>query len=90
MSRRLVDGERTHFRDLRAERRQLGAADDLSPSSRHDESRRMDGELVERARQQMPFDEVRRDQRVDAGARRAVSAVRSVVRVDRGIQFVLC
>ena len=49
----------------------------------------MDGELVERAWQQVPFDEVRRDQRVDVSARRRLSAVRRVVRLDLGIQLVL-
>ena len=65
MSRRPVDCERTHFRDLRAEWGQLAAPDDLSPSSRHHESRRVDGELIERAWQEMPFDQVRRNKRVD-------------------------
>src|SRR4029078_1450464 len=62
---RPVDGERSYFRHLWAERCELAAAADLASACGHDEAGRVDGELLDRAWQEMPFDEVRRDQRVD-------------------------
>src|SRR5439155_624210 len=59
-----VDGQRPHLGDVRAERRELGAADDPPCANGDDEAVRVNGELAERPRQQMPFLPVCRDQRV--------------------------
>ena len=70
-----VDGQRAHLGDLRAERRQLGAADDRPAAHRDDESRGVQRELVERPRQQMAFVEVRGDERVQRRRLATASAV---------------
>src|SRR4051812_2396208 len=60
---RAVDGEGSHLGDVRAERRQLGAADNLSRLDGDNEALRMDGELAEGAWQQVPLFEVGLDER---------------------------
>src|SRR5262249_35575742 len=62
-ARRRVHRERSNFGDVRAERRQLRAADDLPRPHGDDELVCADRELAERPRQQMSFVEVRLDQR---------------------------
>ena len=55
-----VDRERPHFGDVSAERRELGAADDLARLDRDHEPVRVDGQLAERPRQQVALFQVRR------------------------------
>src|SRR5262249_57502636 len=58
------DRQRSHFGDVRAERRQFGAADDLPRPHRDHEAIGANAQLAERPRQKMSFLEVRLDQRV--------------------------
>jgi hypothetical protein len=54
-----VDGERAHFGDLRAERRELRAPDDPAPLDGDDEASGPYRQLTERARQEVALRQVR-------------------------------
>ncbi len=62
-----ADDERSHFGDLRRQRRELRATNDLPAGHGHDKARRMDRELIERARQEPAFLEMGGNQRVQRG-----------------------
>jgi hypothetical protein len=73
-ARPAVDRQRTDLRHLWAERRELGASDDGAAAHRDDESFGMKQHLVERARQQVPFFEVGRDERMQPASIRSSGA----------------
>ena len=71
----LVDDQRAHLGDAAAERRQLGAADDDAVALGDEEPGRAAGDILERARQQVPGLEVVHDQLVNGAPRRAALPV---------------
>src|SRR5262249_26067054 len=62
-----VDHERSHFRHLAAQARELAAPDDRAVADRDHEARRVLLDVLERARQQVTGAQVRGDERVDGG-----------------------
>ena len=63
--RRCVDDEGAHFGDERAQRCEIGAGDDAIADGGNDEPRDMYVDVLDAARQQMAFTQMRRDQRVN-------------------------
>src|SRR5439155_24281284 len=63
-ARRWIDRQRPHFGHRRAERRKVGAPDNLLPPDRDRESLGVDHEVAQGPRKQVAFLEVGADQRV--------------------------
>lgn len=86
-ARRPINSKRADLRDVKAKRRELGAADDGAAANGNHEPIRVHVELFKRTRKEMTFVDVRVDERVQFGRMRRLRRLKPDARLSRGLDW---